>query len=311
MILAAIGFFWWTSTGIPSMNPEVVRLAISRSGTKLAAATADGEISAWQLGDFRFLGSARNGSHPVNDLSFSVDEKWIGIAGRRLTLRRVDSLADSLVLRDDGANYGSVDFHPDGKRLVTIRGDGVIEVLEVPSRRAIASACCSTIAGAVAFRPDGTVVFSGGHWPRVWRSDNLTPLSRLTLDRQFMCFGPIAFSGGEVLIGSQDGRVHTWDARTFERKTGSPGSTDWVDTIAVQAETGIVAYAGANKNLRVWDRSTGRTNVLKEIRPSSNIVYCSGSGLLALGRSDGTIQFWDVQGVRLVSTLRIPVAGPT
>jgi|SRR5271157_3427211 len=110
-----------------------------------------------------------------------------------------------------------------------------------------------------------------------------------------MLLGPIAFRGGTVLMGSQDGGIRVWDLRTYESLGQSPRSSDWVDTIAVQERTGLVAYAGLGKTLRVWNPETNLHYAVAAVQPSSNIVFASPDGPLAVGRANGTVEFWDLQ----------------
>ena len=83
-------------------------------------------------------------------------------------------------------------------------------------------------------------------------------MARLTKDRQFHAFGPIAFdqAHGTILMGSQDGRVYCWDLTTRQLTAMSPAHAEYVNTIVVSS-TGLVAYAGFGGTVRLWNPRTG------------------------------------------------------
>ena len=277
------------------VDSRIVSVAAGKSGTWLAAGTADGRVAIWNPGGVPRPVPIRIGNGALNDLRFSPDERWLAIANRGLTLLRVDRLNAPVVLRDDGANYGVVSFSPDGETILTIDGSGTIETLNASTGKTVSRVCCSTIAGAVAFSPDGLFFLSAGHSPRVWEARSGKLVARLTREREFMSLGPIAFRGGAVLMGSQDGGIRAWDLRTYESLRQPPRSSDWVDTIAVQERTGLVAYAGLGKTLRVWNPETNLHHAVNGVQPSGNIVFASPDGPLAVGRANGTVEFWDLQ----------------
>jgi WD40 repeat protein len=285
---------------------EIVSVAVGRSGKWLAAGTAAGRVAIWKLGGVPKLVQTRNGDGPLNDLQFSPDERWLAVADRGLTLLRVDNSNPPSVLRNDDKNYGAVSFSPTGETILTITGGGTIEVLKTNTGRTVTSECCSTIGGAVAFTPDGLFFLNAGHSPRVWETRSGRLVTRLTREREFMLLGPIAFRGDDLLMGSQDGGIRVWDLRTHQSVGSSPHSSDWVDTIAVQERTGLVAYAGLGKALRVWTPETNLQRAVAGVQPSSNVVFRSPDGPLVVGRANGAVEFWDVQRGERQATLQLP-----
>jgi WD40 repeat protein len=163
------------------------------------------------------------------------------------------------------------------------------------SGRTNVSVCCSTIGGEVAFSPDGRCLLSAGHRPRVWEIRSGKLLVRLTKEREFLLLGPIAFRGGSVLVGSQDGGIRVWDLATRSGSAPSPRSSDWVDTIAVQERTGMVVYVGFGKSLHVWNPHTNVRYFIPEVHPTSNLAFTSPDGLLAAGSANAAVEFWDIR----------------
>ena len=213
---------------------RIVCVAASKSGKWIAAGTAAGRIAVWDIGNPGRPVLAKEDDGVLNEFRFSRDEQWLAIAGRNLTVRPPAQFDKPRTLRGDGRNYGSAQFSPVADTILTIDGKGAIEILDAKSGRAIASACCSTIGGAVAFTPDGARFIGAGHLPRMWDARTGALVARMSRERQFMTLGPIAFRGDQVLMGSQDGGIYIWNWRTGRIAGTSPSTSDWVDTIAVQ-----------------------------------------------------------------------------
>jgi WD40 repeat protein len=303
---AIIGWTAWSSRQPTIENNKIVSLAVSKSGTWLAAGTASGRVAVWKLGSGAQPLQIHNNKGRLNDLQFSPDERWLAIADRGLTLRPLDRINDPSVLRDDDKNYGTVRFSPTNGTILTMTGSGGIEILDAKTGGSITTVCCSTIGGAVAFSPDGSFFLSAGHWPRVWEVRSGRLVTWLTREREFMLLGPIAFRGSGVLMGSQDGGIRVWNGQTHQSIGTSPRSSDWVDTIAVQEGTGLVVYAGFGKTLRVWNPETNLHHSVTGVRPTSNIVFSSPNGPLVVGLANGTVEYWDVQSGARQAVLHFP-----
>jgi WD40 repeat protein len=120
-------------------------------------------------------------------------------------------------------------------------------------------------------------------------------MARLTKDRQFHAFGPIAFdqARGTILMGSQDGRVYCWDLTTWQLTALSPAHSEYVNTIVVSS-TGLVAYAGFGGTVRLWNPRTGQERSLTAAHPTSNLVLGPDGASIVFGTADGellTIRF--------------------
>jgi hypothetical protein len=294
----------WSSRQPQSEDVSIVSVAVSKTGQWLAAGTTHGRVAVWNRDDRSQLLRGDHGT--LNDLQFSPDERWLAIADRGLTLRPLDPLEHPLIIRDDNRNYGTVRFSPIDGTILTITGEGIIETLQSQTAKTITRVCCSTIGGEVAFSPDGLFLLCAGHWPGVWevRSGNL--VARLTRAREFMTFRPIAFRGGDVLMGSQDGGIRIWDLATKRLIGTSPRLPDWVDTIAVQENTGLIVHGCFGKSLRVWNPETNLQQLLVGAQPTSNVLFNPSDGSLIMGTGHGSVEFWDIQHSHRKRVLAFP-----
>jgi WD40 repeat protein len=109
---------------------RVSNVALSRTGTWLAARTSQGKITVW---DRRRGTAPRQIDFPqgwLNDLQFGPDEHLLAIAGRDLGIYAPEQSAGPRLLRSDERNYGTVRFSRDGQTVLVINGPGVIETID-------------------------------------------------------------------------------------------------------------------------------------------------------------------------------------
>lgn len=293
--LSVAGVLLWLTAGRHhEADHRIVSIAVSSSGRLIAAGT--------RIGSITLLDSDKPGqpqrinvsSGELNDLQFSPDERFLAIANLGLTVHSVHDLSLSRNLRSDDRNYGTVRFSSDGRRLLTVTGSAAIEVLDVDSGKTRLTVCCSTIYGEAAFRPEGSMIVSAGHWPALWDAQSGELVRRLTGDREFQTFRPIVFDlpRGWILMGSQDGRVYAWDVRTGEHTATSRGQAGYVDTIAVLQDSPWIAYSSLGAPLRLWNPDNGTERPLGPTPATSNLVAIPPRSIL-FGTEAGFVELWD------------------
>jgi WD40 repeat protein len=312
VVLFLCGIFlciWIVFTGAkdPPIDRRVSSVALSSTTRWLAAGTSQGKIAVWDQtsgGAPRQI-AFRHGS--LNDLQFSPDEHVLAIASGDLGLYTPAESAVPWLLRSDQKNYGSVRFSRDGQNLLVITGAGLTETIDARSGAVRLRVCCSSIYGEVTFTPDGQAIVNAGHWPGLWDARSGQLLGRLTANREFYTFRPIAFdaSRGTILMGSQDGRVYAWDLKNRQLVASSPPQPAYVDTLAVSS-TGWVIFAGFGKSVELWNPDTGQRRFLPAARPTSNIVLSPDGASILFGTAGGVIEFWDIRTEQRIHQIKIP-----
>ncbi len=290
----------------PPVDRRVVNVALSGTGNWLAAGTAEGKIAVWNQSGGASPQQITFPYGALNDLRFSPDERTLAIAAGNLGLYLIAESVAPRLLRSDFENYGSVRFSPDGQTLLVVNGAGLIETMDARSGAVRLKLCCSSIYGEAVFTPDGQAIANSGHWPSLWDSRSGTLLARLTANREFETFRPIAFNDRDaILMGSQDGRVYAWDLRTRQRVAISPPQSAYVDTLAVSS-TGWVVFAGSGSIVELWNPATGQQRSIAAARPTSNIVLGPDGASVIFGTASGDIEFWDIRTERRIRSLKIP-----
>ena len=289
---------------------RITSVALSTTGRFLAAGTPGGRVYIWDRGRARILRMVTSDG-VLNALTFSPDERWLAIADGNLTLVSNQESGGSQALRDDDANYGTARFTRDGQKILVVTGKGVIEVVDIATRKTDFRACCSTIYGDVAFSSDDALIFNAGHQPSIWDVRSGRLLSRLTKSRELYTFGPVALDlqRRSVYMGSQDGRIYAWDLNTKQLRTRSPaqpGIGDYVNTIAVLGTTGWIAHAGFGGRVWLWNPDTGESREMQDTQTTSNLLFDLSSNLLLVGTNEGTVESWDPVAGTLKQTFHLP-----
>jgi WD40 repeat protein len=291
----------------PPVDRRVSNIALSASGRWLAAGTAQGKITVW---DKTRPDAPKQIAFPhgsLNDLHFSPDERVLAIASRDLGIYAPPASAAPRLLRSDHANYGSARFSLDGRDILVVTGNAVIETIDAHSGAVRLKMCCSSIYGDAVFTADGQEIANAGHWPRLWDARSGRLIGALTADREVAALGPIAVdvSRDAILMGSQDGRVYAWDLKTRQRIAVSPAHPGYVEMLAVSTN-GRVIFGSFGQAMQLWNPDTGRWRSLPAVRPTSNLVLGPDGTSIIFGTADGTIESLDVRTEQHLRSMKIP-----
>ncbi len=155
---------------LPGARADVLVLAFSPDGTRLASGQRDSSVSWWDVGSGAGHSLAGHVSW-LSALAFSPDGRTLASGGADDTVRLWDLDSGSARVLSGHTHWiRALAFSPDGTRLASGGLDGNARLWDVAtgeSRRGRHR----TIVVWVAFTPDGTQLVSGGNDVRVWSDD--------------------------------------------------------------------------------------------------------------------------------------------
>jgi WD40 repeat protein len=258
-------------------------LAFSPDGRWLASGARDGLIRVWAVQDLLTISATSLPPAPVwqveahqkgvNSLVYSPDGKWLASGGNDAVARLWDSTTGDPLGMIIGGSYAvpSIAFSPDGSTLAIANGE-YIRLRDPSSERITGTLLSETPIYTIEYSPDGRLLASGdiSNGVQIW-DPSLAFRTGLEVYPT-----PLKLSGHSSL--STSFRALVWD-------------------IAFNPDGSILASAGGDKTIHVWDPANG--NLVKSLDGHQDAVTClsfSPDGkILTTGGLDGKLILWGVR----------------
>lgn len=200
---------------------------------------------------------------------------------------------------------------PDGKRMVSLSGTGLI-LWEIETGKIVRRFGDGFAGWALAVSGDGKRVIAGGtdHTARVWDLETGAEIQKLAGHTDAVWGAALTADGKTAFTGGRDRAILVWDVAKGKEVRSFKGVRDHVRALALSPDEKIVAAAHFEQDgragvLHLWDLAEGtllRTGTGHTRLISSLSFSRDGKSVLTAG-FDGTARLWEVATGKITKTI--------
>lgn len=235
-------------------------MALSRTGKLLASKTQFSIITIWDIDTGEELWSWRD-HEMITSVAISPDEK-LAVTGSFETVRAWSILSGGLKHNFTGHKgwISEVVFAPNGKMLATASNDQSIKLwdLTVEETLNIKNDGHRGWVNILAFSPKGTLLASAAHDNTLQLWDVSMASSEGMLGKHDAWINDLAFSpDGRLLASAGDKTIKIWNVHNNREERTLSGHKEWMTNVMFSPDNRSVASISIDKNVIIWDLSTG------------------------------------------------------
>ena len=185
-------------------------------------------------------------------------------------------------------------FSPQGNRLASSDYQGEIRVWDLASNQVV-TANGENWVRALAFHPGGELLAAGNQRGKVFVFRTADGSLERSFDAHGAALFDIAFTKDGAMLTAGDNSVKLWPVGDAGEPKVLGGFTLPVWAVAASPQGGVIAAAGADKVVRLWDDSGAELAVLSGHTDwVTDLVFTAdGQSLISVGH-DRTVRVWSI-----------------
>lgn len=160
-----------------------------------------------------------------------------------------------------GHQFGvrSVEFSPDGRRLVSAGGDGTIRVVDLESGESRVFNDSDT-GGIVAFDPTGRLLATArGETVLIWNFETNELRHELKDHRANIVSIDFDPAGRRLVSAAREKKINTWDVISGKKLRTYRGHERDAVTVRFSSDPKLIASTDFSNRMKVWEAETGKT----------------------------------------------------
>ncbi|KAE9382484.1 WD40 repeat-like protein, partial [Gymnopus androsaceus JB14] len=208
------------------------------------------------------------------------------------------------VLTGHTADVSSVEFSPDGKRIVSGSYDHTLRIWNAETGMIIGEPMQghTSWVTSVVFSPDGEKIVSGSsdQTLHIWNAETRMiigePLQGHTLQVTSAAFSP---DGKRIVSGSDDKTLHIWNAETG-MIIGEPlqGHTLQITSVAFSPDGKRIVSGSSDQTVHIWNADTGMIigePLQGHMQLVTSVAFSPDGKRIVSGSYDQTVRIWKVE----------------
>ncbi|KIJ40581.1 hypothetical protein M422DRAFT_173569, partial [Sphaerobolus stellatus SS14] len=213
-----------------------------------------------------------------------------------------------LIIHED-QRINSVEFSPDGQKVVSGSGDQTIRIWNADTGELITGPLegHSAPVNSVSFSSDGQRIVSESddNTIRIWNADT-GELITGPMEGHSSLVTSVTFSsdGQRIVSGSFDKMIRIWNADTGELIIGPlEGHSHWVTSVSCSSDGQKIVSGSHDNKIRIWNADTGEliTGPLEGHSGwVSSVSFSSDGQRVVSGSGDETIRIWNADTGELI-----------
>ena len=166
---------------------------------------------------------------------------------------------------------------------------------------------------AVAFSPDGEVVYAAGGEAgivgivRSWKTSDGTALRSFEGHTDAAYALAVSPDGKWIATGAYDQKIRLWDAATGKEIALLKGHNGAVNSLSFRADGKVLASASADRTVKLWSIPTGqRLDTLSQpTKEQTSVVFSADGKTLFAAGGDNRIRAWSISAAAKEGTNKI------